>query len=39
MIALIALLEGSVEVPFPIVATFVGLITLGTLVYFTRRVD
>lgn len=32
-----AWLEGSVEVPFPVVATVVGMIILATLVYFARR--
>ena len=30
-------LEGSVEVPFPIVAAVVGVVILATLVYFARR--
>ena len=32
-------LEGSIELPFPLVAGVVGLITLATLVYFARRVE
>lgn len=30
-------LQGSVEVPFPIVGAVVGLIFLGMLIYFVRR--
>lgn len=32
-----AWLEGSVEVPFPIVAAVVGIVILATLVYLARR--
>jgi hypothetical protein len=32
-------LEGSVVVPFPVVGALVGLLILGLLVYFARRVD
>ena len=30
-------LDGSVEVPFPIISALVGLVFLATLVYFARR--
>lgn len=30
-------LQGSIEVPFPVVSAVVGLVILATLVYFARR--